>query len=43
MWLERLAAERHAALSDMRLATTCLQTLRTKHHEEAEKLLFRFL
>jgi hypothetical protein len=42
-WLERLAAERETSLRDVRLAAECLEALRTKHHDLAEKMLLRFL
>jgi PIN domain nuclease of toxin-antitoxin system len=42
-WLERLAAERHASLRDIRLAAAALEALQTKHHDPAEKMLLRFL
>lgn len=42
-WLERLIAERDVRLSDVQLATVALASLRTKHHEQAEKILLGML
>jgi hypothetical protein len=42
-WLERLAAERDASLRDIRLAAAALESLQTRHHDVAEKMLLRFL
>ena len=42
-WLVRISEERDASLRDIRLAASCLEALRTKHHDLAEKMLLRFL
>jgi hypothetical protein len=42
-WLVRISEERDASLRDVRLAAECLEALRTKHHDLAEKMLLRFL
>jgi hypothetical protein len=42
-WLVRLSEERDASLRDVRLAAECLEVLRTRHHDLAEKMLLRFL
>jgi hypothetical protein len=42
-WLARLGEEREASLRDVRLAANCLEALRSKHHDLAEKMLLRFL
>ena len=42
-WLVRFAEERSASLRDVRLAAGCLEALRKKHHDLAEKMLLRFL
>jgi len=42
-WLVRVSEERDTSLRDVRLAAECLEALRTKHHDLAEKMLFRFL
>jgi hypothetical protein len=42
-WLVRIAEERDASLRDVRLAAECLEALRTRHHDLAEKMLLRFL
>jgi hypothetical protein len=42
-WLVRLSEEREASLRDIRLAADCLEALRMKHHDLAEKMLLRFL
>jgi hypothetical protein len=41
--LVRISEERDASLRDVRLAAECLEALRTKHHDLAEKMLLRFL
>jgi hypothetical protein len=38
-----LRPEREASLRDIRLAADCLEALRMKHHDLAEKMLSRFL
>jgi hypothetical protein len=42
-WLVRIAEELEASLRDVRLAAECLEALRTRHHDLAEKMLLRFL
>jgi hypothetical protein len=42
-WLERLIAERDIGLSDVQLAAVALASLRTKHHQRAEKVLLGLL
>jgi hypothetical protein len=42
-WLVRISEEHDASLRDIRLAANCLEALRTKHHDLAEKMLLRFL
>jgi hypothetical protein len=42
-WLVRISEERDASLRDVRLAAECLEALRTRHHDLAEKMLQRFL
>jgi hypothetical protein len=42
-WLVRLSEERGASLRDIRLAADCLEALRMKHHDLAEKMLLWFL
>jgi hypothetical protein len=36
-WRVRISEERDATLRDIRLAAECLEALRTKHHDLAEK------
>jgi hypothetical protein len=42
-WLERLIAERDIGLSHVQLAAVALASLRTKHHQRAEKVLLGLL
>jgi hypothetical protein len=42
-WLVRISEERDVTLRDVRLAAECLEALRTRHHDLAEKMLLRFL
>ena len=42
-WLVRISEERDPSLRDIRLAANCLEALRTKRHDLAEKMLLRFL
>jgi hypothetical protein len=42
-WLERLIAECDLHLSDVQLAAVALASLRTKRHQQAEKILLGFV